>query len=101
MSEWLIALIASGALATLLVWAFRWGKKGGNVGARLKEIEKRLDDPPIRPECSDIFTDIRKSLFGLDSKVANLDGKADVVLQVMRENQKNNEKKHIEGKETK
>lgn len=98
MPQWLIAVIASGAFATLLVWAFRWGRTGGNVNTRLDTLEKWVDDPPIRPECSAIFTEIKEGLANLDSKAANLDGKMDVVLQVIKEDQRNNEKKHINNK---
>lgn len=92
MSEWVIALIASGALATLLVWAFQWGKKRGNVNNRLKNLEGWVSDPPMRPECSEVFTEIKENLASVSSKV-------DTMLVMMRENQKNNEKKHTQGRQ--
>lgn len=90
MSEWLIALISSGALVVMLTWAFQWGKRGGNVNTRLDELERRANDPQILPECSGIFTEIKENL-------ASLDGSVGVMLGIMKENQKNDEKKHITG----
>lgn len=92
MSEWLIALISSGVLATLFVWAFQWGKSRGNVNTRLNDIERRLDDPQILPECSVIFTEIKENL-------ATLTGKVDTILITMTKKQKNDEREHTQGKE--
>lgn len=94
MSEWLIALIASGALAVMLTWAFQWGRRGGGVNARLDDLERRANDPQILPQCAEIFTEIKE-------KLASLDGSVGVMLGIMKENQKNDEKKHITSKEQK
>jgi len=94
MPEWLIVLISSGALAVMLTWAFQWGRRGGNVNTRLGDLERRANDPQILPQCAEIFTKIKE-------KLASLDGRVGVMLGIMKENQKNNEKKHIQSKENK
>ena len=92
MPEWLIALIASGVLAVMLTWAFQWGKRGGNVNTRLNDLERRANDPQILPQCAEIFTEIKE-------KLASLDGSVGVMLGIMKESQKNDEKKHIQGRQ--
>lgn len=96
MSEWLIALISSSALAVMLTWAFQWGKRGGKVNTRSKELERRANNPQILPECSVIFTEIKENL-------SNLNGKVDTLVEtfqlIAKERQKNDEREHTQGKE--
>ena len=83
MPDWLIAILVSGILLTLIAWSFQWGNKRGCNNARLNGLESRVNNPPIRPECSEIFTEIKENL-------ANLDGKMELVLIVLRKKQGEN-----------
>lgn len=71
----------------ILIWVFAWGKSRGRTNARLSTIEEKLDNPGVRPDCVEIFNEIRE-------KLADLGGKVQTILIFM-------EKKHNVGKRKK
>lgn len=88
MMQWQLVGGACGLiLANLLGWVFLWGRWRGKVNTRLEHLEKR----DILPECQNIFTGIKEGL-------SSVTGKVDTVLLLMKENQKNEEKRNIQGR---
>lgn len=83
--EWAIGL-AGLIIVNILTWTFLFGRRGGRVNNKIKNIEDRLDNPQILPQCTEIFTEIKE-------KLSNLGGKLEILLGIAKENQKNNEKK--------
>lgn len=78
-------------IMNVLVWVFAWGRSVGKVNTRLKVVEEKVDNPQILHACSEIFTEIKE-------KLAKLDGKVGTILIVMKERQKNDEKKRVRRK---
>ena len=73
-------------LINILVWVFLWGKRTGKVNTRLTNLEDRIDTHSILPECSELFSEIKGAL-------SNVVGKVDVMLLMVKESQKNIERK--------
>jgi len=78
-------------IMNVLVWVFAWGRSVGKINTRLNAVEEKVDKPQILSACVDIFTEIKERL-------GNLDGKVGTILIVMKESQKNNEKKRTRRK---
>lgn len=89
MDPTLIGLIVLVVL-NIFVWVFASGRMTGRVNTRLNNVEKRLDDPPMLPECRELFTEIKEGL-------SELNGEVKTMLITMKEFQKNNEKKQTRG----
>lgn len=90
MVEWIISG-ASLLLVNIFAWVFFLGRGLGKTNTRLNQMEKRLNSQEILPECSQIFTEIKEKLSGLE-------GKVDILILTIKENQRNKEKEHTEGK---
>ena len=71
----------------IFAWVFASGKMTGRVNTRLNNIERRLDDPPILPQCQELFTEIKEGL-------SQLNGEIKTLLITMKGYQKDNERKH-------
>ena len=85
--EWAVGIIGL-IIVSVITWTFLWGRSVGQVNTKIKNIENKLSNPQILPECNEIFTEIKENL-------SNLTGKVDIILLTMTENQKNNEKKYL------
>lgn len=88
--SWCVPSAVLLVLVNLLVWVFVWGRTVGNVKARLNSVEKRLDDPPILPQCQELFTEIKEGLSMLNGEIKGM-------LITMKGYQKDNERKQTRG----
>lgn len=93
MPDWLLPGVGI-IVANVLVWAFVVGKTYGGLKTRLKAVENKQDNPEILPECNRIFTEIKEGL-------AEVTGKVSAMFMMMKESQKNLEKKHFSKKRKK
>lgn len=75
----------------IFVWVFASGRMTGKVNTRLNNIEKRLDDPPMLPECRELFTEIKEGLSQLNGEIKGM-------LTTMKGYQKDNERRHTRSK---
>lgn len=86
----IIALIGL-IVINLLVWVFAWGRGVGGINTKIKNIEEKVNNPQILPDCNIIFTEIKEGL-------SNVGGKVEAILTMMQINQKTNEKKKVKRK---
>lgn len=63
-------------LVNLLIWVFYLGKTRGSTSSRLNAVEERLDDPPVLPQCIEVFTEIKENL-------SHLNGTVETILRTM------------------
>lgn len=99
-------------LTNIGIWLFAFGKRTGRHNAKMENVEKELDNPKILPECVRIFADIRQNLTRVTTevklvaekvetnvevrdKVMELSGKVEAMFMIMKENQKNEEKRKM------
>lgn len=82
-----IGLIVLVAL-NIVAWVFAAGKMTGMTNTRLNNVEKRLDDPKILPQCMELFNELKDGL-------STLNGEVKALLLSMKEYQKNDEKRRI------
>lgn len=85
------AIPVSGAailLVNLFLWVFLWGRWRGSTDSRLDALEKHLDDPPILPQCVELFTEIKETL-------GELKGKFEALMLTINLNMKESEGKRI------
>jgi len=85
----MIDLVLGGVIViaiNVLIWVFLFGKRTGKVNNRLSVIEEKLSNPQVLPQCTEIFTEIKE-------KLSYLAGNVETILLVIKENQKNVERK--------
>ncbi len=86
---WVIPVSGAAILiVNLFLWVFLWGRWRGSTDSRLNAIEKQLDDPPILPQCIELFNEIKETL-------GELNGKVDTMMLNVNLNMKKAENKRI------
>jgi len=89
---WLIPVSGlSIIIVNVLIWVFVFGKFIGKLGSRINNLEEKLGNPMVLPECHKLFAELREG-------ISNLVGKMEVVLSQLKVNSKNNEKEYLKGK---
>ena len=99
MPEWAIITLSGGGGAIVLIAVFgaifRWGRRVGTTNNRLNHLDQRTIHEQILPECNKQFDQIKDNIAEVKTNTAHVKGKIDVMLVMMTENQKNDEKYHM------